>query len=227
MIALSSIVRYFLAMRDDMLQYSCGPRIGLRAAARYLHVWGLLCTLAVLLTGSGIAQAVESIPAGSLPPAAVRLNVSEAVALFLRQNLDLLMAKYGIDFSKGQQITARLFPNPVLQIGTVAAFTQGNTLGNSGGLTMQLQQLFELAGKRGYRIESAGFGVQSAEADFEDAVRQLGFTIKDVYYRVLVAQRRLALAEENRDRFARILDINTIRFKKGYIAEVDLIRIRL
>ena len=42
-----------------------------------------------------------------------------------------------------------------------------------------------------------------------------------------LAQRRLALAEENRDRFSRILDINTIRFKKGYIAEVDLIRIRL
>jgi len=37
----------------------------------------------------------------------------------------------------------------------------------------------------------------------------------------------LALAEENRDRFSRILDVNTIRFKKGYIAEVDLIRIRL
>jgi cobalt-zinc-cadmium efflux system outer membrane protein len=35
------------------------------------------------------------------------------------------------------------------------------------------------------------------------------------------------LAEENRDRFSRILEVNTIRFKKGYIAEVDLIRIRL
>ena len=43
----------------------------------------------------------------------------------------------------------------------------------------------------------------------------------------LLAQRRLALAEENRDRFSRILEVNTIRFKKGYIAEVDLIRIRL
>ncbi|MGH7261365.1 MAG: TolC family protein, partial [Nitrospiraceae bacterium] len=30
-----------------------------------------------------------------------------------------------------------------------------------------------------------------------------------------------------RDRFTRILEVNTIRFKKGYIAEVDLIRIRL
>jgi cobalt-zinc-cadmium efflux system outer membrane protein len=97
----------------------------------------------------------------------------------------------------------------------------------SGQLFPQLQQLFEMAGKRGYRIESAGFGAQSAEANFEDAVRQLSFTVKDAYYRVQLAQRRLALAEENRDRFARILEVNTIRFKKGYIAEVDLIRIRL
>ncbi|MBK9998987.1 MAG: TolC family protein [Nitrospira sp.] len=69
-------------------------------------------------------------------------------------------------------------------------------------------------------------GCKSAEADFEDAVRQLGFTIKDAYYRVLVAQRRLSRPKKNRDRFARILDVNTIRLK-GYIAEVDLIRIRL
>ncbi len=161
------------------------------------------------------------------PPAAVRLSLNEALALFLKQNLDVLIAKYGIDYSKGQQITAALFPNPVASIGTLSSFTQGRTLNNSGYIMTQVQQLFELAGKRGYRIESAGFGAQSAEAAFEDAVRQLGFTVKDTYFRIQLAQRRLALAEENRDRFGRILDINSIRFKKGYIAEVDLIRIRL
>lgn len=160
-------------------------------------------------------------------PSVVRLSLNDSLALFLKQNLDVLIAKYGIEYSKGQQITARLFPNPVASIGTLSSFTQGRTLNNSGYVMTQIQQLFELAGKRGYRIESAGFGTQSAEASFEDAVRQLGFTVKDTYFRVQLAQRRLALAEENRDRFARILDINTIRFKKGYIAEVDLIRIRL
>lgn len=193
----------------------------------------MMALLGIILIGSGWAEAAESvaapapIPSGVFAPPVVRLNLTEAIALFLKQNLDLLIARYGIEYSKGQQITARLFPNPVAQFGNVASFTQGNTLAKTGAFTMQVQQLFELAGKRGYRIESAGFGVQSAEADFEDAVRLLGFTIKDAYYRVLVAQRRLALAEENRDRFARILDVNTIRFKKGYIAEVDLIRIRL
>jgi cobalt-zinc-cadmium efflux system outer membrane protein len=160
-------------------------------------------------------------------PTSLRLSIDEAVALFIKQNLDLLMTQYGIDSARGLQITARLLPNPVLSLGTLSAYTQGQTMARSGQIVTQVQQLFEMAGKRGFRIESAGFGAQSAEANFEDAIRQLSFTVKDAYYRVQLAQRRLALAEENRDRFTRILEVNTIRFKKGYIAEVDLIRIRL
>ncbi|HEU4683265.1 MAG TPA: TolC family protein [Nitrospira sp.] len=195
--------------------------------SRRFPILALAC-LSLLIGPYSKAQA--SPPAG--PPAegaadVLRLSLNDALALFLKQNLDVLVAKFGIDFSKGQQITAALFPNPVASIGTLSSFTQGRTLSTGGQLFTQVQQLFELAGKRGYRIESAGFGTQSAEAAFEDAVRQLGFTVKDSYYRIQLAQRRLTLAEENRDRFARILDINTIRFKKGYIAEVDLIRIRL
>lgn len=170
---------------------------------------------------STTAKAVSA----SMP--SMRLSLDETINLFLRQNFDLLMSKYGIEFSRGQQVTARLFPNPVASMGLVSSPVQGRTLGNSGQISSQIQQLFELAGKRGYRIESAAFGTQSSEAAFEDAVRQLGFSVKDGYYRIQLARRRLALAEENRDRFSRILEVNTIRFKKGYIAEVDLIRIRL
>lgn len=192
-----------------------------------ITISSFLCIISISLpqawpAAPSVHQAAEP---RSTPSA--RLSLNDALALFLQQNLDVLIAKYGIEYSKGQQITARLFPNPVMSIGTLSSYTQGRTLSTGGQLFFQAQQLFELAGKRGYRIESAGFGAQSAEAAFEDAVRQLGFTVKDSYYRVQLAQRRLALAEENRDRFSRILEINTIRFKKGYIAEVDLIRIRL
>ncbi|MDO8356784.1 MAG: TolC family protein [Nitrospirota bacterium] len=193
----------------------------------------LMCALAIIsvlgISGSlaGAASPSSMSEQTTVASKAVRLSVNDALALFINQNLDVLIAKYGIEYSKGQQITAGLFPNPVATIGTLSSFTQGRTSSSSGALSGQIQQLFELAGKRGYRIESAGYGIQSAEASFGDAVRQLGFTVKDTYYRIQLAQRRLILAEENRDRFARILDINTIRFKKGYIAEVDLIRIRL
>lgn len=198
---------------------------------------GLLfaASLSLLLTvpwsstrGQAAHGAVPDIAAKPAPAAqALRLSLDEAMALFLRNNLDLVISKFGIDTAKGQQITAGLFPNPVASMGTLSSYTQGHTASNSGQLFWQVQQLFELAGKRGYRIESAGYGTQSAEAAFEDAVRQLTFTVKDAYYRIQLAQRRLILAEENRDRFSRILEVNTIRFKKGYIAEIDLIRIRL
>jgi outer membrane protein, heavy metal efflux system len=196
----------------------------------------LLIPYMIILTVLSSSPYLSQVSAASLSSASdydimtskvLRLSVNEALGLFISQNLDVLIAKYGIEHTKGQDVTARLFPNPVLSIGTQSSHTQGRTLSNSGQLFWQIAQLFELAGKRGYRIESAGFGTQSAEAAFEDAVRQLGFTVKDTYYRVQLAQRRLGLAQENRDRFSRILDINTIRFKKGYIAEVDLIRIRL
>ncbi len=187
----------------------------------------ILC--AILATGPPVwAEPTEGmVPPSALPHGTVRLSLTDAVTLFLNQNLDLLIARYGIDSSKGQQITATLFPNPVLQVGGSASFTQGNTLAQTGNLATQVQQVFEVAGKRGHRMESADFATQSAEAGFEDTVRQLSFSLKDSYNRVQLAQRRLALAEENRARFARILEVNTIRFKKGYIAEIELIRIRL
>ncbi|MCA9477164.1 MAG: TolC family protein, partial [Nitrospira sp.] len=87
--------------------------------------------------------------------------------------------------------------------------------------------MFLLAGKRGYRIESAEYGIKSAEAAFSDAIRELTLTLKDTYFQVQLATRRLELAKENQERFRRILTIGELRFKKGFIAEVDLIRLRL
>ncbi len=190
----------------------------------------MLCAAVTFLTGSpvaGLGAGQEDIKPAVSPAPVLRLSLDETLALFLRQNLDLIMTRFGIDHAKGQQITARLFPNPVLTVSSLSAYTQGQTAGRSGQIGPWVQQLFEMAGKRGYRIESADFGAQSAEANFEDAIRQLSFTVRDTYFRVQLAQRRLALAQENRDRFTRILEVNSIRFKKGFIAEVDLIRIRL
>ena len=193
---------------------------------KFLLAVAILCfSIALSIAGAVAAEMPVAQPTG--PAATARLSLDEALALFLRQNLDLIIAKYGIDYAQGQAITARLFPNPVLSVGAVGSWTQGRTLSRSGQVYPQVQQLFEMAGKRGYRIESAAYGIQGAEAAFEDAIRQLSFTVKETYYRVQLGLRRLNLAEENRDRFARILEINTVRFKKGFIAEVDLIRIRL
>lgn len=192
-----------------------------------LSGFAVRCDFAAAASPISTTPSSSSIVSESVSTKVLRVSLDEAIGVFLRQNLDLLIARFGIEFSKGQEITAKLFPNPVGSVGVVSSPVGGRTLLSSGQIYPQIQQLFELAGKRGYRIESAEFGIQSAEAGFEDAVRQLSFAVKDTYYRVQLARRRLTLAEENKSRFSRILEVNTIRLKKGFIAEVDLIRIRL
>ena len=186
----------------------------------------LLVFVIMLGLGTGALAGQADEPTNEVPRI-LRLTLNDALALFLKQNLDLLIAQYGIDTAKGQEITARLFPNPVLTSWIYTSMTQGHNFARSTEYGGTVQQLFEVAGKRGYRIESAKFGTQSAEAGFRDALRQLGFTVKDSYFHVQTARRHLAIAEENRDRFTKILEVNTLRYKKGFISGVDLIRIRL
>jgi len=93
---------------------------------------GLLAGLVLFSSSPVLAVPTGPPVAEQRPPNSIRLSLTDALSLFLQQNLDVLISKYGIEYSKGQQITARLFPNPVMSIGNLASFTQGHTAGNSG-----------------------------------------------------------------------------------------------
>ncbi len=192
------------------------------------RLWGTALSTIVIVLGFAVGVFAEQTPEPVREePSALRLTLNDALVLFLKQNIDLLISQYGIDTAKGQEITASLFPNPVLNAWLYTSLTQGHNLAQSTEVGGTVQQLFEVAGKRGYRIESAKFGTMSAESGFKDALRQLSFTVKDSYFHVQTARRHLTVAQENRDRFTRILEVNTLRFQKGFISGVDLIRIRL
>jgi cobalt-zinc-cadmium efflux system outer membrane protein len=156
----------------------------------------------------------------------LRLSLDDALALFLQQNLNLLKAKYGIDTAKAQKITAGLFPNPELSVNTLSAYTQGCTLSDCGGIMTVLSQRFLVAGKRGFRVESAEFGTQSAEANFEDTLRQLSFAVKDAYFRVQAGRRHLAFDEQRHKELSGFLDRLTGKSKKVYTPE-ELIRVQI
>src|SRR3989442_14479707 len=124
-----------------------------------LRAWlGCAAVAAGLLWGAsfGAEPALQS-PAGA---ETLSLTVDEAMTLFLKQNLDLLMAQYGIDSAKGLEVTARLFPNPNLSVDVTGSrtlsFRQVNVL------ALPIDQLFELARKRGLPQESAPYGVPAA-----------------------------------------------------------------
>jgi len=163
-------------------------------------------------------QAPEpTVKPASLPssPEVLRLTLDDAMALFLKQNLDLIIANYGIDAAKGRQITAQLYPNPTLSVSTLSAYTQGCNLDKCGAVAPSLTQLFEAAGRRGYRMEAAALDTMSIEAKFEDAVRQLGFTLKETYFRIQRQQGHLEVDQEVQTILVKLLQSITGEGKRG------------
>src|SRR5262245_43974844 len=152
----------------------------------------------------------------------LQLSLSEAMELFLKQNLDLIIAHYGIDAAQGRLITARLFPNPTFNVNTLSSYTQGCHMSTCGAVGPSVTQLFEVAGKRGFRIRAAELRSLSIEAQFEDAVRQLGFTLKDSYFRVQRQRGHLSI-----DQHALGILVKLLQPDRGKRFESELERIRL
>src|SRR2546427_587227 len=105
-------------------------------------------------------------------PGVLRLTLDEAMALFLKQNLDLIIANYGIDAAMGRQITARLYPNPTLAVNTLSSYTQGCHMQKCGAVAPTLTQLFEFAGLRGYRMHAAMLDTLARARRLQGTVRQ-------------------------------------------------------
>jgi cobalt-zinc-cadmium efflux system outer membrane protein len=157
-------------------------------------------------------------------PKVLRLTLDEAMALFLKQNLDLIIASYGVDAAKGRQITARLYPNPTLSVNTFSSYTQGCNINKCGAVAPTLSQLFEVAGRRGYRTDAAALDTMSIEARFEDTVRQLGFTLKETYFRVQRHRGHLAVDQEVQGVLLKLLQGYS---GEGKMGASDLDRVRL
>lgn len=153
-----------------------------------------------------VARAEPVIPgSGSGDGPVVRITLSEALDMFLKQNFAVMVGKFGIETAKARELTARLFPNPELSVGLFSSVTQGCNTARCGGVMPQISQLFLIAGKRGYGIESAALGTAGAEAEFEDAIRQLSATVKETYLRVQVTQEHLEVDRKIKNRLENLI----------------------
>src|SRR5215510_12842957 len=70
-------------------------------------------------------------PQASTPSPKKLLTISDAVAIFMQQNLQLVAARYDIDRADAEKLTARLRPNPQLSVALSGApLNLSGNLGN-------------------------------------------------------------------------------------------------
>ncbi len=156
------------------------------------------------------------------------ITISDAVSIFLKQNFQLIAARYDIDTADAEKLTARLRPNPDLSVGF-----SGLPLNLSGNLLTEQQysysiaQPFELGGKRGKRIDVANANSDVARAQFEMAVWQLTNDLKKKFYTVILNQSLLNLAQENEKTFAETIKHTEELVQAGEISGLDLTRLEV
>ena len=126
---------------------------------------------------SAIAQARS--PVASPAPDTRLITIADSLSIFLQQNLQLVAARYDIDTAEAEKLTARLRPNPEIDVensGTPVNFN--GPIFNAQTFEYTLTQEFELGGKRAKRITVADANAALAREQLEVAIWQMTNDVK-------------------------------------------------
>ena len=118
-------------------------------------------------------------------------TVTDLEQQFLEKNYVLIAGKYNIAKADAEIVQEKLWPNPTLNISEVnlwktyqieeQPFLFGN-YGNNQQISIELEQLFETAGKRKKRVAIKQLEKNSAVFNFEELMRHLKKELRVNYY---------------------------------------------
>jgi cobalt-zinc-cadmium efflux system outer membrane protein len=156
------------------------------------------------------------------------LSLEAATEQFLRKNLAVEAARLEIGVAEAERIGARLRPRPGITVSAenlrLSGETPANRLHEYGLL---VAQPIELGNRKALRMEVAERTVSISEARLTEVLRRQLFDLKRTYYESVLAGVLLGIEQENRDNFEGLVKFNTVRFEEGFIAEGDLLKVRL
>src|SRR5258708_4429637 len=99
------------------------------------------------------------------------ITISDAVSIFLQQNLQLVAARYDIDITDAEKLTARLRPNPALTIGvTNLPVDLSGPFIKEQTFSYGISQTFQLGGKPRKRLAAANANSDLARGQFQAVV---------------------------------------------------------
>ena len=156
------------------------------------------------------------------------VSLETAMDQFLKRNLAVQAARLEIGVAEAERIGARLNPRPGMTVSAENLRVSGETPANrlhEYGLTVA--QPIELGNRKGARTEVAERTIAVSEARLTEVLRRQLFDLKRTYYESVFARVLLSIEQENRDNFEGLVKFNTARFEEGYIAEGELLKVRL
>lgn len=160
----------------------------------------------------------------------LKLSLATAEKLFLAKNHQLLAANYQVEQAQAEIITAKLFDNPEISYENLLYNHETKrffeTSFTSGQYAAEISQLFKLAGKRKKSIQLAQSGLKLATLEYEEALRNLRFELRDVFYKAYYNHQSVQIYQQEITGSETLLKAYQQQFSLGNVAQKDIIRIQ-
>ena len=156
------------------------------------------------------------------------VSLEAAMDQLLKKNLSVQAARLEVGVAEAERVGARLNPRPGMTVSAENLRVSGETPASrlhEYGLTVA--QPIELGDRKAARSEVAERTIAVSEARLTEVLRRQLFDLKRAYYESVLARVLLGIEQENRDNFEGLVKFNTARFEEGYIAEGELLKVRL
>jgi len=160
------------------------------------------------------------------PAKGEEVSLEQALNIFYKNNYDLLINRYEIDKAYGDFVGAKLLHNPNLSINYIGLNT-GLSASDNTQTIFRLDQLIELGGKRGYRINAAAENYEAAKLSHQDIIRSLLAGFYTNYHNLLLNELNVAFALEELKRFDRVIEIGEKRHQTGFLSLIDYTKLKL
>ncbi len=150
-----------------------------------------------------------------------RLTLAAALELAYNANPEIAIARREVEAIEGTVQQAGLIPNP--ELSTLVEDTKRETRTT----TVQINQVIELGGKRGARINAAERGRDFALMELTAKQADIRAKVISAFYDVLIGQERYRLAEGSVELAKRATSIASRRVLSGKISPVEETRARV
>ncbi len=191
-------------------------RIALRLSslilAAVLPCW---CAPQSAPSGSAGSPLSVQVPAQTSGPAGRRLNLTAALDLANRQNLDLAAARLQHSVAQAGIRTAGQIPNPAV------SFSATRDLPHE---TLTLDQPLEIGGQRGRRIDLARQGVALTDVEIRTLQSEVRLKTREAFYAAALARSRTAQLRESLGLAQRLQEIAKTRFNAGDVPQLEVLQ---
>ncbi len=155
------------------------------------------------------------------------INVEQAKAMLLKENLSILSTYYEIDIAEAQLMQTKAWNNPYFNWNQDMYSVELDEYFNyKNQFLVQVDQVFSFAGKHTNTVKLAKVNSEINKMMMKDVVRSLLMELTENYHQLYGLQQKQFIYDQVLERYSKVIEASETQLKLGAIAQNEVIRLK-